>query len=94
MLKLYKVERTDKCDYDEYDSFVCVAKSEEDARHVSPDRENAIIKDGVVVDDKGWWTWLRTGAELSSLEVTYLGELDSNSEFKEGDVVLASFNAG
>ena len=35
-MKIYKVERTDKWNYDEYDSFVCVANSEEEARYMYP----------------------------------------------------------
>ena len=35
-LKLWHVTRTDECGYDEYDSFVIAAPTEEDARHHHP----------------------------------------------------------
>ena len=36
-MNIYKVSRKDGIDYDEYDSFVCVAKTEEQAKLMFPD---------------------------------------------------------
>ena len=36
-MNVYKVSRKDEIDYDEYDSFVCVAESEEQAKLMFPD---------------------------------------------------------
>ena len=44
-MKVFKVW-ADKCDYDTYDSFVCVANSEDEIRnHISVDRYNRRIID-------------------------------------------------
>lgn len=36
MMNIYKVERTDSVDYDEYDSFVIIAETESVARYTHP----------------------------------------------------------
>ena len=44
-MKVFKVW-VDKCDYDNYDSFVCVANSEDEIRnHISIDRYNRRVID-------------------------------------------------
>ena len=44
-MKVFKVW-VDKCDYDTYDSFVCVANSEDEIRnHISVDRYNRRVVD-------------------------------------------------
>ena len=44
-MKVFKVW-VDKCDYDTYDSFVCVANSEDEIRnHISIDRYNRRVVD-------------------------------------------------
>lgn len=35
-MKIYKVERTTDCDYDNFSSFVCFAENEEIAKNMSP----------------------------------------------------------
>ena len=35
-MNLYRVDRQGETNYDEYDSFVCVAKDEEEARYLHP----------------------------------------------------------
>lgn len=39
-MKLYLISRTDRVDYDEFDSFVVAAKSEGDALSCSPSKYN------------------------------------------------------
>jgi len=59
-MKIYKVERPNgEWGYDEYDSFVCVASSEEDARKMHPG--------GI---DGTWATW---PCSPDRLEVTEIG---------------------
>ena len=50
-MKVFKVW-VDKCDYDTYDSFVCVANSEDEIRsHISLDRQNRRVVDMSGNDD-------------------------------------------
>lgn len=35
-MNIYKVERIDRVEYDDYSAFICVAESEEDARMLMP----------------------------------------------------------
>lgn len=46
-MKLFKVKRTDKWTWDDYDSFICFANNEEEARWMAPDPEYHMWKDGV-----------------------------------------------
>jgi hypothetical protein len=98
MSNLYLIERNDRCGYDEYDSAVVVADSEEEAKTINPD-------DNYLWDaDVGNWygTRLRNGERLyvkyhswvfpPSVTVTYLGEAESSR--LSGEVICASFNAG
>ena len=92
-MKLYKLERTDKTDYDEYDSVIIAAKSPKDARKQSPA--------GYEITDGKWMKVLRgqdyedrhhgwvDPNKVDTLDVTFLG----HTKLKRG-VVLASFNAG
>lgn len=98
---LYRVSRTDRGDYDEYDSFVVICASEEEARKTHP-REYVFRSD----DNGSFWCWYdetigqtRTymggmtwvnAAQIHTLDVEFIGEINSN----ENGVILASFNAG
>jgi len=94
-MKFYKVERTDNWSYDDYDSFVCVASSEDEARRLSADEYYTYI-DGKVYfkysdgtmressDSGGGWT---------SFENTKATEINPAS-YANAEVILASFNAG
>lgn len=93
-MKIFKVERTDNWSYDEYDSFVCIANSSEEARWLTPDPEYKMWKDGVYCYSYGEqepvkysWSWTK---DPRTLEVT---ELDPIA-ISEPTVILASFNAG
>lgn len=80
-MNIYKVSRTDKISYDEYDSFIVVASNLEDARKIHPngDWENCN------------WDWV-SKEKLDSLEVILVGTAFEG--YKEGDIILTSFNAG
>lgn len=89
-MKIFKVERADSIGWDEFDSFVVVAESEDRARCIHPN-SCYVWNDGKWENPKypsgrydGW-------PSPDQLLVEYLGE--ACKEQKEG-VVLASFNAG
>lgn len=91
-MNLYLVSRTDSIGYDEYDAFVCVAESEEQALSLHPDGgtiEWFFTKaDGthyIRNCDFGWHFGERAVAK-------YIGKADE--KYKEPTVILASFNAG
>jgi len=86
IMKLYLVERTDKIGWDEYDSFVCVADSEESARQINP------------IDSYSEWTgesWDADGFDWvnpSTLKITEIGL--AKEGLANGNIILSSFNAG
>lgn len=85
-MNLYLVSRTDTIDYDEYDSFVCAAESEEQARSMPPVDEwltNKFLRDNII--------WECTN-DLNNIEVTHIGKADE--KYTKPTVILASFNAG
>lgn len=92
-MKLWLVSRTDQIGYDQYDSAVVAAETEDVARHTYPG-------DSYFWNDKlqGWATyWNRETlsecydwAKPDTLTVEYLGTTDR----KISGVILASFNAG
>lgn len=100
---LYRVSRTDRGDYDEYDSFVVICASEEEARKTHP-RE--YVYHGRSDDNGSFWCWYdenigqtRTymggmtwvnATQIHTLDVEFIGEITSN----EKGVILASYNAG
>ena len=55
-MKLYLVSRTDRVDYDEFDSFVVAAKNEEDALSCSPSEYHYgwTTKENLKVEFIGW----------------------------------------
>jgi hypothetical protein len=98
-MQLYLVERnkdTTKWDYDQYDSFVVWANSEEEARYTSPcGNEYHTWHDG------SWYFKYSDGTE--SIEKEYHGWPDDPKTLKVWElsrppekptVVLASYNAG
>lgn len=85
-MNLYLVSRTDSIGYDEYDSFVCAAESEEQARKMLPDDEWRMKEyvNGLIICE---WT-----KDLNKIKVEYIGKADE--KYTEPTVILASFNAG
>lgn len=97
-MNLYKVEQSDNRDYDTYDSFVCAAENEEQARRMHPNGQVKVVD----IDDKGNIrafydqerfleidTW---AMNINSVTVELVGTADP--KYKKPTVVLASFNAG
>lgn len=78
-MNLYLIERIDKVHYDEYDSLVVAAESEDIAKTIHPNypQPRRISYDSWTTEDK--------------LEVTLIGITDV---YKETTVVHSSFNAG
>lgn len=101
-MNIYKVSRTDKIDYDEYDSFICYARDELEAKDIPPasyivwDPDNKRWADDYEMDSgqpaedrmmsRGWPVAADT---LLKIELIGKGPDDA----KPG-VILASFNAG
>ena len=103
-MKLYKVSRTDRLNYDQFDSMVVIAIDENDARTKHPDGES-YLKDNIwyrmkldystreikeMRDNRGTWV---QGGYIGTLQVDYLGEA-ANDIVSFNGVILASFNAG
>ena len=86
-MKVFKVW-ADKCDYDTYDSFVCVANSEDEIRnHISIDRYNRRVIDMSGNDNYG---------DIVKFEESQ-GEIhieEVNLNVDKPYIVCSSYNAG
>ena len=77
---LYLISQDENIGYDTYDSAIVCAKSEEDAKHITPS--------GTGFKDQWSGTWCSSPEQV---EVTCLGVAKPSLEI---GVVLSSFNAG
>ena len=86
-MKVFKVW-VDKCDYDTYDSFVCVANSEDEIRNcISIDEYNERVVDMSGNDDYEDSVWFQD----------FQGEIhieEVNLNVDKPYIVCASYNAG
>ena len=80
MKYLYLVRRTDRVDYDQYDSFVVVAKTPKKAKDIHPSPFSTWTNDN-------YGSWVKTKDKD-----TLIGMAEDSLE--EGTVILSSFNAG
>ena len=80
-MNIYLVERTDNIGYEQYDSFICITKNEQEARETHPSEWDK--------NEFEWQDWIEF-SKINSLKVTMIGV---SSEQKKR-VVLTSFNAG
>lgn len=101
-MNIYLVSQNVNTGYDTYDSFVCVAENEDDARTIHPSRFATHIKDskwmgtysgGAKIGEEyslsnGDWVSVETA---KTIPVTLIGVADISQ--KRG-VILSSFNAG
>ena len=79
MNNIYLVTRkNDDADWDEYDSFVVIARDEDEARNTHPSGDNSDFNEPN-----------RTWVDPSLVGVRYVGETD-----KDFEIILANFNAG
>lgn len=89
-MNLYLVRRTDDIVYDEYDSFVCAAESEEQARSMLPFGEELVRGEPKEnIRSLTIWEWTN---DLNKIKVEYIGKADE--KYTKLTVILASFNAG
>lgn len=79
-MNIYKIERTDEGEYDEYDGAVVVAKSPQDAKKIHPDPSGE-------QPDGSTWCWVTPDL----IAVEYIGK--AGAKDRRG-VVLADFRAG
>ena len=87
---LYLVKRTDEVTWDEYDSFVVCAESENEARRVSPDGMmffEFIMSEQSKRYFKSGWT-----DKIETLEVSCIGL--ASVSLKNRQVICSSYNAG
>jgi len=90
-MNIYLVERTDGVGYDEFDSFVVIAKTEEGAKNTHP-----YYKEEEDNKEEAWYwknynSWIKKD-DLNRLTVTLVGK--ATKEYKVRKVICASFNAG
>jgi len=91
-LNVYLITRADGWGYEAYDSAVVIAKDEIEARSIHPSGCVRYIEgqwaesDGYVL---GFHGWCHHNAVRVKLITAYAG-----TEFKAGDVICASYNAG
>jgi len=81
MISLWKVSQTENNGWDTFDSMVVAAECELDARNVHP--------------GTGWQRDNRFGTWASSpdkVTVEFIG--NSTRKFKNGEIIVSSFNAG
>ena len=83
-MNIYLITREDGAGYDEYDSAVVVAATEEAARLIHPGGRDDW--DGKV---EKWGSWIPACDVLT----TYIGKFDNENYIKDR-VICASFNAG
>lgn len=81
MKNLYLVKRTDEVGYEEYDSMVVAASSEDEARTTHPD--------GRWDEEWAGWSWVFI-SDIESLSVELIGTAKDGLD----GLILASFNAG
>lgn len=102
MLNLYHVRRDERVDYDQYDSFVCVAESEFEARTYHPNGKLQWRRDfnawvhrfgpkpyEVDTHETNWPSWTNA---VEKLDVTCIGTATTDQTLPT--IICASFNAG
>ena len=80
-MNIYLCSQDENCDYDTYDSFVCYAETEEQARNIYPTSPNYNT-------EPEWDTWASSPEKVT---VELLGTALPGSEV---GVICSSFNAG
>tara|TARA_R110000824_G_scaffold153443_2_gene325095 strand:+ start:171 stop:422 length:252 start_codon:yes stop_codon:yes gene_type:complete len=83
-MKIYKIERRDDVGYDEFDSMIVAADSEDDAKSIHPYGDASFP-----CWNNDYGSWVRKEEIDTLLKIWCIGE----TELKKG-VILASFNAG
>ncbi len=90
-MKIFKVSVAGSVGYDQYDAAIVIAKDADDARKVIQEHIEAYENRTFDINE----TWISSsswGEDPSKSNVEKIGAASSN--FKRGDIILASFNAG
>ena len=94
-MNLYLVSQKVNNGYDTYDSFVCAAKDEEQARYVSPSSYYTWLDDCwcfVYADGTTKPSKFDAWCHPEDVSVKLIG--DTSDQYSEPVIVLSSFNAG
>jgi len=107
-LKLFKISQNVNNEYDTFSDAVVIAETKEDAKRIHPSNTGCLK--GIFYDEekKEFWNTYSKSSEtykfeddygswtndLDKIEVIELGLLYTTTNFKEGDVICASFHAG
>jgi hypothetical protein len=99
VLYLYLIQQDEVFGYDTYDSAVVVAGSEQQAREINPSGSHYRWRGEWQIQNRQTKEWHEvtpcdTWSTPEHVKVTMLGALNLGSNFKAGDVVCSSFNAG
>lgn len=87
-MNIYLCTRTSRGGYDTYDSFICYANNEEEAKNLKPGFETEL---GEMIDWNDYYSLRSWVKSPDDIDVEFLGTKDSiNTAY----VILASFNAG
>ena len=92
-MNIYLVQQDIVKGYDTYDSFVCVAKSEQEAREIHPSDYVKHHKDGVWYSgeyEHDFVDWVLY-KDIDKVKVTSIGVAHS---WQQKGIIIASFNAG
>lgn len=88
-MNIYHVERTDGGgSYDTFSDFVCVAKSENQARKIHPKNSRGYSEKVVDENIDIYDTWVK----LSNTKATLIGV--ANPKYTKNIIICASFHAG
>lgn len=90
-MNIYLLSRQNRHDYDEYDSLVVVADTEEKAKQIHPDGSLYSNRE----DKMNSWnnlSFMTSWVNIDKINVTLIGEASASQ--KENSVICASFNAG
>lgn len=84
-MNLYLIKQAINNNYDSFDSAVVVADSEDAAKLIHPDGSCRSLRNSIS------YTWVDSPDMVTA---TLVGTCNPDAGFTEGDVVIASFNAG
>ena len=92
-LKLFKISQDYNNDWDTFDSAVVVATDEDSAKLIDPiGHWDSIANKAVPITEAKYISHWVNDPEL--VTAVFIADLPKESPYKEGDIVIASFNAG
>lgn len=92
-LKLFKISQDYNNDWDTFDSAVVVATDEDSAKLIDPKISWGFLNEEVlpITEAKYISHWVNDPELVTAV---FIADLPKESSYKEGDIVVASFNAG